>query len=303
MSQRYVRGAGIVLLALATWLPMAHAEEVMVPNGAVLEAEDAAGLEHGKINTPDASPVDPGHFEIESAYTATHSNRFWDNDGHSHDRKSAREAVLGFSLSLGVIADVDLTVSGGYAWITDAKNDVAEAGGTSGPERGRNFGDLELRGKYRFFASKEHHLELAYIGGITIPTGSSGSHEEIGTSQEFWSINQTLVASKDWGRWTTNAAVGYALPVGEQRGQARGTFNADLAIGYQILPWLQPEMELNYGHGLLVDDHDQETLAATIGLVMPINNQLRINAGVQQGLWGRNSDKTTALLVAVKMAY
>ena len=34
-----------------------------------------------------------------------------------------------------------------------------------------------------------------------------------------------------------------------------------LAVGYQVLPWLQPEVELNYSNGFLSNDNDQEVLA------------------------------------------
>jgi hypothetical protein len=160
-----------------------------------------------------------------------------------------------------------------------------------------------LSGRYRFHVDKEHSLELAYIGGVTLPTGSSSSRDEIGTSQEFWSFNQTLAASKDWGKWTANAAVGYALPLGDKRENARGTFNVDVAVGYQLLPWLQPEIELNYGHDYFIEDADQQMLATTIGLIMPINELVRVNTGVQQSLWGRDTDKATTLFVAVKLAF
>ena len=47
----------------------------------------------------------------------------------------------------------------------------------------------------------------------------------------------------------------------------------------------------------------QVMLATTVGLVMPVNERIRENTGVQQGLWGRNSDKATSLYAAVKLAF
>ena len=209
---------------------------------------------------------------------------------------------VSLAVAAGVIDNFDVAVSGNYVWLKDKENDFDETDAQFGPDRGNGFGDLELSGRYRFFASKEQGLEFAYIAGFTIPTGNRSSREDIGTSQEFWSLNQTLVAGKDWGKLTANADIGFALPLGDKRENARGTFNADVAVGYQVLPWLQPEVELNYGHDFITDEEDSDLLAITAGLVMPITDKLRVNMGMQQGVWGHNADKATSLCAAVKLA-
>ncbi len=301
--KKYLYYFSIVVPGLFLWIPGVHADEAVGVSDTASLTEEAAEVEHGKINTPDASPVDPGHFEIESSYGYSHSKRFWGNDGHTHTRNLAREQELGLSATIGIAENIDVSVGGSYVWLKDKDNDFDADGPEFGPTSGHDFGDLEVSGRYRFFESKENSFELAYIGGVTIPTGSDSSRDEMGTSQEFWSFNQTLVASKDWGKWTANADIGYALPLGNKRENARGCFNADVAVGYQYLPWLQPEIELNYGHDFLTAEEDSDVLAATIGLVMPVNDQYRVNLGVQQGLWGRNADKATALFAAVKRAF
>ena len=116
-------------------------------------------------------------------------------------------------------------------------------------------------------------------------------------------MNQTLVVPKDWGKWTGNIDLGYALPMGNKRVNYRGTFSIDFAIGYQILPWLQPEIELNYSLDTFADENDAQTLAVAGGLVMPVDETLRINIGVQQGIWGENSYKATSIVTAVKYAF
>jgi hypothetical protein len=303
MSKKHVKYAGIALLGILSWTSMVHGAEAVAVGDAVPVAEEEVGLEHGKINTPDASPVDPRHFEIESAYSFTHSKSSWNSNGDAETRGLAREQSMSLSVAAGVVENFDVAVSGNYAWLKDKENDFDENDALLGPASGHNFGDLDLSGRYRFFESKELGLEFAYIAGFTIPTGSSSSRREIGTSQEFWSFNQTLVASKDWGKLTANADIGYALPMGDKRENARGTFNADVAVGYQVLPWLQPEIELNYGHDFLTDEEDSDLLAITAGLVMPITDRLRINLGMQQGVWGQNTDKATTLCAAVKLAF
>lgn len=265
-------------------------------------AEDSLAIEHGKINTADASPVDPGHFEIEPSFSATSSKRYWDNSGNSHGRGLYREHNLGLSATAGVVDNLDVNISTGYSWLKDNENDFDDYEELLGPFRGDDFTDLEVSGRYRFYKNDEQHLEIAYIAGMTIPTGSNSDRDEIGTSQEFWSFNQTLVMTKDWGRWTFNGDLGFALPIGNKRENARGTWNADIAVGYQVLPWLQPEVELNYSQDLLENADNAQVLAVTAGLVMPINETLRVNVGVQQGLWGENTDKATTFVTAAKFA-
>lgn len=266
-------------------------------------ATEEIGVEHGKINTADASPVDPGHFELEPSFAYTRSERSWGACGHAHGRGLFREQNIGLSFTAGLIDNADLNISSGYSWIKDNDNDFDEEGELTGPVQGEDITDLEVSGRYRFYNNEDHYLEIAYIAGVTIPTGDNADQDEIGTSQEYWSFNQTLVATKDWGRWTLNGDIGFALPFGSKRENARGAFNTNLALGYQILPWLQPEVELNYSHDYLADENDAQVLAVTAGFIMPISETLRLNVGVQQGLWGENADKATTILTAVKFAF
>ncbi|MCL2791369.1 MAG: transporter [Desulfobulbus sp.] len=293
------------LLGCILLLPQAQAKAMT--DDAVSETAPAAAeeitIEHGKINTADASPVDPGHYEIESSFSFTRAKRSWDASGDIHGRGLLREQNINLSVTVGLIENVDIAVSGGYSWIRDNDHNFDEHAGIMGPFTGHDFTDMEVSGRYRFYCNEEQRLEIAYIAGVTIPTGSSSDRDDIGTSQEFWSFNQTLVATKDWDRWTLNGDIGYSLPIGSERENARGSLNIDLALGYHILSWLQPEVELNYSHDFMKDEHDAQTLAITAGLVMPFNETLRVMIGVQQGVWGENADKATALCAAVKFAF
>ncbi|MDD3371439.1 MAG: transporter [Alphaproteobacteria bacterium] len=263
---------------------------------------EEASPEHGKINTPDATPVDPGHAEAELSYGYAFADRLWDSGSDSHTRGYASERALGLSLTAGLVENVDISLSAGYSWLKDKENDY-DSDGDAGPFSGSNASDLGLSARVRFYRNEALSLDAAYIGGITIPTGSRADAGEIGTSQEYWSVDQTLAASKDWGLWTGNAALGYSLPIGEERHNARGALTADIAAGYQVRPWLQPELELNYSQNFTAHEENPESLALTAGLVMPLTERVRINAGVQQSLWGRNADMGTTLSLAVKLAF
>ena len=267
------------------------------------EEENAMTLEHGKINTNDASPVDPGHYEIEPSFSFTQAKRSWDASGDSRDRGLFREQNIGLSVQVGLFDNVDMAVIGGYSWLKDEDNSFADGAGRMGATSGYDFTDTEVRGRYRFYNNEKQRLELAYIAGVIIPTGSGSDADNIGTSQEFWSLAQSLVATKDWQRVTLNGEAGFALPLGGKRENARGLLNLNLAVGYHIFSWLQPEVELNYSHNFSEDADDAQTLAATAGLIILFNDRIRLMAGIQQDMWGENADKTTTLCGSVKFNF
>ncbi|MFA5041502.1 MAG: transporter [Bdellovibrionales bacterium] len=258
--------------------------------------------EHGKINTSDASPVDPGCYETEVVYSFGTTDKAWSNNGNKNAHGFTSEHSAAFSATAGISKNFDVTINLNHSWLKDKDNDFDDDG-TPGPVSGNGFGDVEASARYRFIQDKKLNLDVAYIIGLIIPSGTSSDQDEMGISQEYWSFKQTLVASKDWGKWTANADLGIALPFGDKRGDARVLLNADVAAGYQVLSWLQPELELNYNYDVIENTGDPETFAVTAGLVMPVSETVRINVGAQQGIAGRNADQMTTLFAAVKIAY
>jgi hypothetical protein len=270
------------------------AEEAPGAAGEAAQEEEAA--EHQKVNTPDATTVDPGHFEIESSYAFEQVWRFWDSGGHERRQPMERDSAAGLAVVGGILENLDLELNSTYQWIKDEENNFD----------GEGFGDLNLNLRYRFVNDTKRHLEIAYIEGMTFPIGSRATEKEyeaISTNQEYWSLNQTLVVSKDWGRWTGDADVGYSQAFGAQREHVIGVLNGDAALGYQVLPWLQPEIELNYAHTFTEHISDQDLIAATVGLVIPINESWQLMVGVQEGLWGRNTDEATTCRVALRWVF
>lgn len=270
-------------------------------SGTTAVAAEEIALEHGKINTADASPVAPGHYEIESSFSYTRATRFWDTSGHSHDRYPFQGENIGLFVTAGLFENADISVSGSYSWLRDDGNNFGGGTRVAEPITEHDFTDTELRGRYRFYNNE--HLEIAYMAGVSIPTGSNSDGDGISSSQKFWSFNQMLVATKDWQRLTLNGDIGFTLPIAGKKENARGALNLDLAMGYHILPWLQAEVELNYSHNSMQNEDDAQTLAITAGLVMPVNETLRVNIGVQQDVWGENTDKTMTTSATVTLAF
>jgi hypothetical protein len=257
--------------------------------------EAALAIEHAKLGTADASPVDPRHVELEFGTSGTWGRHAWDADGDVHGRGSVREQALGLAVTVGVVENLDVGVGLDYLWLHDDDSDSATTG--------NGIGDLAVGGRYRFFSSEKQGIEAAWITGVVAPTGSRSDEHELGCSQEFWSWDNSLVLTKDWTCWTMNGEVGWSQPFGEKRGDDRGTLSANHATGYQLLPWLQPVVELNCAHELDVGADDATLVAVTAGLVMPLNDCLRLNLGVQQGIWGENADRATTAMLAVKVGF
>ncbi len=72
---------------------------------------------------------------------------------------------------------------------------------------------------------------------------------------------------------------------------------SDAAAGYQLTPWLQPEVEVNYSHDFIDGDDDLDELAVTAGAIVNLPHGLRLDLGVQRIVYGRNAPFGTRFLV------
>jgi len=291
-----MRGLFLVVLVVSLWTASACPAEDTPPVTGAAELEASCCPEHKKLNTPDADTIEAGCFEIESSYTFTEIRRFWDSSGHEHTQPMARDSAAALSVGAGIAENLDLHLTSSYQWVKDESTRFDD----EGPD------DLIVSLRYRFVNDVESHLFIAYIGGVTAPLGSPALEKElelISTSQEFWSVNNTLVLNKDWGRWTTGADIGYSQAFGAHRENVIGVLNGDAALGYYVFPWLQPEIELNYAHEFTEHISDEDLIAATVGVVIPLKDCVQLLAGVQEGLWGRNTEEATTYRIQVEWTF
>jgi hypothetical protein len=251
-------------------------------------------LEHGKAATADASPVDPGAVEVEIGYSPV-----WNGAGGARGFvRSAPGSLHAFSATVtyGVAPGVDAKVCGGFGSIHDEGHVHADG---STPRDGAGTTDLVLGSRWRFVNLADDGLELAVTANVIAPTGAPHTPERVGLTQGFWSARGALVATKDLGALTANGELAWAAPVSGGAGDVRGTVQANAALGCQLTPWLQPEVEVNYQATVGLDAH---VLAATAGIVAPLRGGHRVVAAVQRALWGRNAVETTAAVFAFKTA-
>ncbi len=252
-------------------------------------AEKAAfATEQFKINTEDAAPVKPGDFEFEFAYGLAASRNQFDNRGGHLERGSLREHTYDLKLAAGVVDGVEMNTGIGYVDLFDK-----EAGPSS---HGRGWSDIEIGAKIRLFNSSKHEMTFTWAPSVIIPSGRESREDRLGPGGASTVFNNKLIMSKNWGRWNVNLDSGYGLPAGNRQ-DSRGTWDTNAALGYQMLSWLQPAIEFHYAHDFVRSESDADYFAMTGGLIMPVHERLRIGAGVQQGLAGRNTDQTTAVSI------
>ena len=251
-------------------------------------------IEHGKAATADASPVDPGAVEIEVGYAPE-----WNDRGGARGFEASQPAnthAFTTAITYGVVRDVDVKVAGGFGTAFDAGTLRPDG---SAPRYGQGLTDLVFGARWRILNRAEQGLEVALVGEAVAPTGAQHTPTQVGLTQEYWSARGALVATKDFGRLSMNGELGAGAPVSGDAGGLRSVLQANVAVGYHVLPWLQPELELNYASEL---GPDSQVLAATAGVVVPFGAGNRIVAAVQHGLWGKNAPETTSALFAFKSA-
>ncbi len=267
----------------------------MIPSR-VLAQHEVGDLvaETAKVNTEDAIPVEPGKTEVELTYQYTEADQAYDANNDRSDIQGNREHKLNLKITHGFTENLDGSASFGWADLRNLDSD---------PQRGEGFGDLSLNMKWRFFANEKYGLHFAYVPGITVPIGDATTTTELGPSQDYWGLDQQFVVTTIGGMFTGSFDVGYSLPFGEDRADARGSLTANMALGYHVANWLHPEVELNYGHDFFDKADDSEFLAVTIGAILKSSDALRLDVGVQQVFYGENTDQSTVATMNLSVTF
>jgi hypothetical protein len=250
----------------------------------------ASGPDHGKVVTDDATPSGAGALEVEAAYgpSLTHAGVGpFDPAAHAHSH------AFTLTVLYGVTDHLDLKIGGGFGYVMDESD-------PAGPTRGAGMADVTLGTRWRFLAIADRALDLMLTTTVIAPAGHQPDDGSLGITQGYWSVRSGLVASKDWGRTTANAELALSLPVGAGAEGLLWGGCGNVAVGYEVVSWLQPFAEVNYD--LQRDGDTHQRLALTAGINMSARSGARLLFGVQHAVWGRGVPETTAGLVALKWA-
>ena len=213
------------------------------------------------------------------------------------DWLSGEQHGVAASLAVGLLPDVDARLVVGWALIHAAP----EAPGA--PVHGEGFADTTLAARWRFLSLADPGVDLAVSLGVTVPTGTRAAPDRLGTSGGNWSVGGSVLASADLGRFTLGAELGFSAPVGSRTSNDVGLLVCNAAVGYQALPWLQPELELNYQHEIeLGEERDERVLWATAALVIPVD-PVRLVVGGRFPVWARDAEVGPMATAAAKFAF
>lgn len=253
---------------------------------------DAYGAETAKLVTEDAPTVERGDTEFELSYSYATAARAYRSNNHTTDRGANHTHTANAKVSHGLTSTLDMSIA--WEWVKISDHDESPSSGTS-------LGDVTINTKYNFFANAVHYL--SFVPAVLIPTGGVSNERELGPGQDYWSLDPMLAYTYVNDAFTGGSDIGYSIPLGHEREDQRGIFFTDLAAGYQVSDLFQPIAELNFAQEYVVGQPNPYTFGITAGVILNVNESLRIDLGVSQTLFGRLSDNTTAFLLNLSWTY
>jgi hypothetical protein len=238
-------------------------------------------VEPSMVGVEDAFPVAVGQTELELGYLYSTAAKAFDDGGSTFSRGDNATHAGGFTAKHGFTSNLDAGVGIFGAYFQDDDE----------PERSvTGIGDLFVNAKWRFFGEGDDGLHLAYQPGLSIPVGKHDDDKGLSPGLGFWTFGQTLIATLIERRWVGGVSASFFLPFGDRNG-ARGYASANVGLGYQLTPWLKPELELNYDREFATGRKDAEVVAATVGAIVNLSDVLRADLGFRHGFYGRNADR------------
>jgi len=243
----------------------------------------AGYAENAKLVPEDAFPVDADSTELEFGYQYVTADTSFDYDGDVIVRGELEGQIIVAKMTHGIREGLDASIE--VAW-----RDVIE---DSDSQLGDGIGNVTVTAKWLFYQNDEKGLAVGWVTGFTAPFAGDAVNERLAPGQDYWSINNLLVLTNVVGGFNLNLDVGHFLTIGNDRGDQRSEFIADVAVGRQLGSWLQLEAELNYGHATVSRGNGSVNFAVTAGAIMNISDSMRIDIGLQKIIDGRNADKTT----------
>ncbi len=300
----------LLITCLFVNMGLAHADCALQEyelSQAKISSEEIA-IEHSKLITMDASIIDPGHVEVDLFYTLQGGSFAWGTDGKRKKRREVLNQSWDTETYIGLFKNVDIGIFQGFTSLTDRESNYNEMAGvidpdtgeemedpTEGPFHGGGIGDLGITGRWRFYHNEQKKLEIAYNPTVIIPTGRRSNLDHLGPSQGYTSLTNALVFTKDIKRFTGNFSVGYTVPLAHsyRTGNSAGSYDLNLAIGYQVFSWLQPEVEILWAQGFEKHGKGAKILSLVAGVIMPVHEHVRLDLGIQQDIAGSSVDQTT----------
>jgi len=249
--------------------------------------------ETAKIETQDAPTVDPGRTEVEFSYLFGRADEYYDAEGSLNDSGVVEGQIFTLVATRGWKNGFD--VSFAFLWRDLTRDDDDTLSG--------DVGNLAANLKWLFFNSNDGTLLMSWLPGVIAPIADTAEPEQTAPGQVYWSLNNLFVLTKIAKRFNLSFNAGYALAVGGEREGQRGEAVGNLAAGYQINSLFQPELEVSYSHALVDGPGDSQQTVVTLGAIFNITDSIRLDAGYQETVQGRDSSKAGNLFVNLSKTF
>ncbi|HUW34272.1 MAG TPA: transporter [Planctomycetota bacterium] len=251
--------------------------------------------EHNKLFTADPFPVQSGRVQLSPTYLFLGANHEWGDNWDLNPRGTTLEHTGLLVATVGVIRHVDASIAIGFSDILDEEQPQRTGGGII---------DFALGSTILFYHTPELEFTLSYLPTFYTPTGTRTSVTIIGPSEEAFVFDNRIAGNLDWAsKLITCADIGYSYYVNAGNARRKGRASTSVALGYQVLDWLQPEVELGYFYAIGLNAPDQQGFTVAGGVIMPVSDSVRIDFGAQHVVVGRNTDARTIVLLDMAITF
>lgn len=245
-----------------------------------------------QITMWNATPIDPGTFELDYFLFSSSATRTFDEEGLTQDlgeRVTSSVTYAGFGW--GIAPSVDLWL---YTGISPTQEDnIVELGS----RRGGSQTDFALNARWRFLHDEEEGLSLALIGG-PLYQNSLTPH-----APSFVALSTELVLEKALSEELTLVAdTFYDFPLKSNDGTYR-QFGADAALSWMATEWLNPVVEVNYVQSLPTVGGASDSWATTVGTVIYPNETIGLYLGYQFNFAGRNEEQFGSIITGLTASF
>ncbi len=231
----------------------------------------------------DAPTVGAGAVELSVGLYQQRGASMFDAHGRYGSSDAERDRGVTVGLVAGLEKRVDLFLDAGWA-------ELSREGSSS--IRGGGLGDLHAGLKYHVPVSPLG-WDIAVLSAVDIPCGDRGSESAPGPGSGSAFVGQEVLLGRSFGGLYIAGMAGYAVPVSAVREQSADVL-CGTSIGYQALPWAKVCMDLLYGHGEH-RTHTHDRLAAALGFVATVWDTLRLDAGVEWTVAGKNTARNNQI--------
>jgi hypothetical protein len=162
------------------------------------------------------------------------------------------------------------------------------------------------------FRQYKQDLLLGASVQVSIPTGQYDGERLLNIGSNRWAIRPELGASKTWGRWTVESAVGAIFFTanddffGERKREQKPIYTVQGHVIYNLAPGTWVALDLNwFGGGRTTidgvdDDNLQKNWRAGAVVAVPLNRQFSLKANASTGVSTRTGNSFDLFGIALQ---